>query len=75
MKKIISIMLIAVLITIGNLNDVKGEEIKSEKYIFNDNCLEQVIINNNVVVDIEYGSRGKKLVHLYIMRKIYWLKK
>ena len=32
MKKIISIMLIAVLITIGNLNDVKGEEIKSEKY-------------------------------------------
>lgn len=75
-------MLIAVLITIGNLNDVKGEEIKSEKYIFNDNCLEQVIINNNVVVkinimkvDIEYGSRGKKLVHLYIMSKIYWLKK
>ena len=82
MKKIISIMLIAVLITIGNLNDVKGEEIKSEKYIFNDNCLEQVIINNNVVVKNKYnesgqrlGSRGKKLVHLYIMRKIYWLKK
>ena len=61
MKKIISIMLIAVLITIGNLNDVKGEEIKSEKYIFNDNCLEQVIINNNVVVKNKYNESGYRI--------------
>lgn len=61
MKKIISIMLIAVLITIGNLNDVKGEEKKSEKYIFNDNCLEQVIINNNVVVKNKYNESGYRI--------------